>query len=78
MMPNAIRVLEAFVFDDAGPGFLDAIQNGSERPRFRVDDWVLNPCDVLEGIRSGHSVTFNDVNLIAVKVSSLVEPDLIG
>jgi len=77
-MPNAIRVLEAFVFDDAGSRFLNAIEDGAERPRFRVDDRILNPCHVLDGIRSGHPVTFDDVNLIAVKVSSLVQPDLIG
>ena len=40
-MPNAIRVLEAFVFDDAGSRFFDAIQDCAERPRFRVDDRIV-------------------------------------
>src|SRR5678816_4725148 len=78
MMTNAIRVLEAFVLDDPGSRFLDAIQNGAERPCLRVDDRVFNPCRVLDRIRPGHPVTFDDVNLVAVKVSSLIQPKLIG
>ena len=77
-MPNAIRVLEAFVLDDPGSGFLDAVQNGSERPWFGVDRRVFDPCFVLDRIGTGHPVTFHDVDLIAVKVSCLVEPKMIG
>src|SRR5437667_5849738 len=78
MVPNAVRVLQAFVLDEPGSWFLDAIQNSSERPWFRVHRRIFDPCFVLDRIGAGHPIAFNDADLSTVKVSCLVEPKLIG
>src|ERR1051325_4966102 len=78
MMPNAIGVLEAVVLDDSGSRILDALENGSERPWFRIDDRIFDPRLVLDRIGASHPVAFHDMDLSAVKVSSLVQPKLIG
>src|ERR1700680_4383792 len=76
-MPYAIRVLQAFVFDDPRTWLL-AMQNGPERPRSRIDDRVFDLRLVLEGIGPGHPVALDDVDLGAVEVPRAVQPQLVG
>ena len=78
MMPNAVRVLQAFVLDDPRSRLLDAIENGPERPRPRVDDRVFDPRLVLDRVGSSHPVALDDVDLGAVEVAGAVQPRLIG
>ena len=77
MMPDPIRILEALVLDDSGSRLFDAIEHRPQCPRFRIDDRVFDPRLVLERIGSRHPIALNDVNVGAVKVSSLVQPKLI-
>ena len=76
-MPNTIFVLEAFIFDDSGSRFLNAMENGAERPWSRVHDRIFDSRLVLDCVRDSHPVAVHDVNLGAVKVSGLVQPKLI-
>ena len=52
-MANAVRVVQAFVLDDASPRLLDALQDGSERPRPQVDHGIFDPRFVLERVGAG-------------------------
>jgi hypothetical protein len=50
MVSNAVCVLETLVLDHARSRLLHAIERGPQCPRSRKDDWVFDPCLVLERV----------------------------
>src|ERR1700690_4146573 len=78
VMPAAVGSLEAFVFGDSGAGVLVAVEEQADGPGLRICFWVFDARFVLHRVAAKQGVAFDDVQLVAVKISGGVEPGLVA